>query len=141
MNKIDKIRAEIEHRIKANKTKNGFPAGTLCAARIEVYEDLISFINSIPEGPDKSLEEEIKKYIDEYGYERGEDKLLIAIVARHFAKWQKEQMMKEAVEGRIHAIGLHNAIYIKEPEWTDKLDKYEEGGKVLVILLPKEVEK
>ena len=49
--------------------------------------------------------------------------------------------MKEAVEGRIHAIGFHNAIYIKEPEWTDKLDKYEDGDKVRVIVLPKEDEK
>ena len=33
---------------------------------------------------DDSLIDEIKNFIEEYGYERGEDKLLIAIVARHF---------------------------------------------------------
>lgn len=49
----------------------------------------------------------------------------------------KSKLLKEAVEGRIH-VGFHNAIYIKEPEWTEKLDKYEEGDKVLVIVLPKE---
>lgn len=33
---------------------------------------------------DDSLIDEIKNFIEKYGYERGEDKLLIAIVARHF---------------------------------------------------------
>ena len=53
-------------------------------------------------------------------------------------KPSEEQMLKGAVEGRVHALGFHNAIYIKEPEWTEKLDKYKEGDKVLVLLLPKE---
>lgn len=53
-------------------------------------------------------------------------------------EWSEEQMLNGAVEGRIGAIGFHNAIYIKEPEWTDMLDKYADGDKVLVIVLPKE---
>ena len=35
---------DIERLIEANKTKNGFPAGTLCAVRIEAYEALLSLI-------------------------------------------------------------------------------------------------
>jgi len=42
----------------------------------------------------EDVNDEIKRYIKEYGYERGEDKLLIAITARHFAQWQKEQFEK-----------------------------------------------
>ena len=49
MTEKELIRAEIERRIKAYKTKNGFPAGTICAIRIETYEGLLSFINSLPE--------------------------------------------------------------------------------------------
>ena len=52
------------------------------------------------EKPSEDLNDEIKKFIEEYGYERGEDKLLIAIVARHFAEWQKEQMMKDWLKDR-----------------------------------------
>lgn len=37
------------------------------------------------------LNEEIKGFVAEYGYERSEDILLIAIVARHFAEWGMEQ--------------------------------------------------
>lgn len=40
----DDFRKEIELRIKANQTKNGFPAGTLCAVRIEAYEELLNFL-------------------------------------------------------------------------------------------------
>ena len=57
---------------------------------------------------------------------------------RNEQKPSDEQLLKEAVEGRIHAIGFHNAIYIKEPEWTEMLDKYGEGDEILVIVLPKE---
>lgn len=35
---------DIERLIQVNKTKNGFPAGTLCAVRIEAYEALLSLI-------------------------------------------------------------------------------------------------
>lgn len=45
----DKIRAEIERRIKMNKTKNGFPAGTICAIRIEEYEKLLTFLDTLEE--------------------------------------------------------------------------------------------
>lgn len=35
------IRAEIKKRIKACQTKNGFPAGSICAIRIETYQKLL----------------------------------------------------------------------------------------------------
>ena len=57
MEAIDKVRAEVERLIKLNKTKNGFPAGTLCAYRIEAYEKLLSFIDTLSEEPDRDLEE------------------------------------------------------------------------------------
>ncbi len=57
MDKIEKIRAEIERLIGINKTKNGFPAGTLCAVRIEAYEKLLSFLDTLGEEPDRDLEE------------------------------------------------------------------------------------
>lgn len=47
----EQIRDEIEKRIAANKTKNGFPAGTICAIRIETYEELLAFLDTLPEQP------------------------------------------------------------------------------------------
>jgi len=67
----------------------------------DAYNHLLAFIDSLQEEkPSEDLNDEIKKFIEEYGYERGEDKLLIAIVARHFAEWQKEQMMDEWLKDR-----------------------------------------
>ena len=55
-----------------------------CVAKADpkVMEEVERNIDRMLE--DDSLIDEIKNFIEEYGYERGEDKLLIAIVARHF---------------------------------------------------------
>ena len=64
MNNIERIKAEIEMRIKAYKTKNGFPAGSICAIRIETYEGLLSFIDSLPEDePSKDQVEAADEYV------------------------------------------------------------------------------
>ena len=69
--------------------------------RSEIH-NILKIVDSLQqEQPSEDLNDEIKKFIEEYGYERGEDKLLIAIVARHFAEWQREQMLKDAVEGKV----------------------------------------
>ena len=44
---------------------------------------------------DDELNDEIKRFVAEYGYERGNDILLIAIVARHFAQWGAEHAKNE----------------------------------------------
>lgn len=100
MDKIEKIKAEIERLIEMNKTKNGFPAGTMCAVRIETYENLLSFINSLPEEqPSGDLVKEVQRYyFDNFDYISSDQPTLSILtnIARHFANWQKEQMMKEA---------------------------------------------
>ena len=53
----------------------------------------------------------------------------------------KEQMLKEAVEGRIGLVGFHNAVYVKEPKWTNIIDRFKEGDKVCIFVLKKEDEK
>lgn len=70
--------------------------GTWDGVDVDKYMDEVR--GREPEKPmnqDEELNEEIKKFIAEYDYERSEDILLIAIVARHFAEWQKEQDDKE----------------------------------------------
>lgn len=49
MSNIEKIRQEIERRKKVYLTKNGFPKGTFGAIKIETYEGLLAFIDSLPE--------------------------------------------------------------------------------------------
>lgn len=63
----------------------------------KVIESLIRIITSLQqEQLSEDLNDEIKKFIEEYGYERGEDKLLIAIVARHFFELGKTAREEES---------------------------------------------
>ena len=50
-------------------------------------------------------------------------------------KAMEEQMLKDAVEGNIHLVGFHNSIFIKEPEWAERLDRLNEGAKVKIIIV------
>lgn len=87
------------------------------------------------EQPLEGLEEEIKKYIEEYGYERGEDKLLIAIVARHFAEWQKAKMMEKAAEGEYGYFSNASKTILPSGKLNLK-----EGDKVRILILKAEEE-
>ena len=87
------------------------------------------------EEPDKSLEEAAKQFV---GYDMDMDNLrdyevgIQAFIAG--AKWQRQQMLKDAVEGEIHFVGFNNAIFIKEPR-AEILDRYNVGNKVRIIIV------
>ena len=78
-----KIKAEIE-RLKSiggivpldnREQKIGYESALI---------DVETFLDTLESEKPINLEEEIKRFVAEYGYERSEDILLIAIVARHF---------------------------------------------------------
>lgn len=136
------IRAEIERLIRMNQTKNGFPAGTICAIRIEAYERLLAFFDTLPDEPVTDchdLTEEIERTyhdgsvadthdMDHVDYEN---------IARHFAEWQKRKMMDEAYEEEVQEVyrdddGIHCSVSVG----TD----YKPGTIVYVITIPKEKE-
>ena len=75
-----------------------------------------------PEKPinqEDELNGEIKKFVAEYGYERSEDILLIAIVARHFAEW-----------GYLRAAEKYNEIeYNRQRAEEDTPNDLEEAAK------------
>ena len=150
MDKIEKIRAELERLVKMNQTKHGFPAGTACAIRIEAYKKLLAFLDTLSEEPDKSLEEEIQHKVYDLlfdldgvafkgatAYATVDD---VAYIARHFAQWQKEQMTKEAYvesqiveDGRIELEGdplpcLNPIILLPYPQ-------FKPGDKVRIIIV------
>jgi hypothetical protein len=124
MSNIEKIKAEIERLMKETDTSQ-FGIGGRCMCRI-----ILDFIDSLPEEkPSDELEEAAESYEEEqlsdYGY-RGE--WSGAFIAG--ANWQKEQMLKDAVEGTAH------------PEdceiWVNLLGygyKYNDGDKVKIIIV------
>ena len=94
---IEKLKNEIRRRIKQ----------TVFLDYTEGYNDAlkrtISIIESIEEeSVSEDLEQEIINYIG-FPQEVDEDisTTMIRKAARHFANWQKEQMMKDAVEGTV----------------------------------------
>ena len=102
MNIIETIKAEVE-RLKEKYT-NMMPSIQKCS----VCDELLSFLDILKEQlVCDGLEEEIERYLHSLGVGYGgwvdgmEDDDLRGI-ARHFAQWQKEQMMKEAVEGIVY---------------------------------------
>lgn len=62
--------------------------------------------------------------------------IVIEDTAKHFAQWQKEQMMKDAVNARIIAIG-QNAVVKEENEddFRKCLSKFQDGDNVKVIII------
>lgn len=86
---IQKIRNEIERR-------KGYISVTHFA------EELLSFLSTLEsEKPmnQKGLEREIERCLWKLSDDPSNDEL--RMFARHFAKWQKEQMMKEAVDVQV----------------------------------------
>ena len=76
----------------------------------------------------EGLEEEIKSFLDKTGapYHWCDDKEQmdwVGIIARHFAQWQKEQMMKESVETWMIEGSMFEPEYFKRKVIIIKEDK------------------
>lgn len=111
MTQIEQIIAEIE-RLKAeafNKihhdARRDMVTDVSNSQRIAICEQLLDFIDSLPaEQPCDDLEEEINSYSKESlalkfpTTDKKQIKADIEYIARHFANWQKEQMMKSAID-------------------------------------------
>lgn len=68
------------------------------------------------EEPISELEEEIKRYLHKV-YDRD---TTVGDVARHFAKWQKEQMMAKAIEAVVSQVPCSNEIIFYNPSSVDR---------------------
>ncbi len=96
MTLIEQIKAEIERRIKKHNEKAVFKQGYR-----EGLTQLLSFINSLQqEQPKVDLEKEIDNFLNETGApyvwcNDDEQKEWCEIIARHFAQWQKKQLLEK----------------------------------------------
>lgn len=103
--------------------------------------------------PSEDLEEELNKYIDdtftvddgvasiqreERHYYLEEDDMIA--IARHFAEWQKEQMMKDAVNAEITVGRLPDdwSLAYNPDELQRALLKFKSGDKVKIIIIKEE---
>ena len=139
---LAKIKAEIEKRkTKAEAERVLYPKTILSAKNfllINDYVELLSFLSTLEsEKPinQEGLEEEMDKFFETMQVLERENIFedTFKNIARHFAEWQKEQMMKEAVEGRITQDSLMNLIAV-----SNTIKGYNFDDKVRIIILPKE---
>ena len=136
---IEQIKAEIE-RLKTVQLKR-IQEGDLVDAepydKNEAYNELLDFLTTLESEKPMNLEEEINRYLREECSD--DDEPSVSDLARHFAKWgaehAMEQMMKEAVEGKIIFL-LNGDVAIN----IGDIDEYKLGDKVRIIIKEKENE-
>lgn len=134
MNKqVEQIKTEIK------RWKKELRLSTSCEAkyRREMLDDLSEFIDSLPKEPiEEDLEKEFNRFLDEiegtprmyHSEERiewGKD------IAHHFAEWQKEQMMKDAIPARVS----FGQVVLQERPISTSVAK--DGDKVKIIIVKK----
>lgn len=138
MDKIEKIRQEIERlkgtcttQIKANPGQT-FPF----VMEMTGYDKLLSFLDTLSEEPSESLEEAAEKYAGvNYDCETETDAFYHHIETESFkagAEWQKEQLMKDAVEGYVNYYEDSGGILMAEAQVGCP---YHIGDKVRIIIV------
>lgn len=124
----EKIRVEIERRLK------GLSDG--CVGQRFAYQTLLSFIDSLQEEP---VSEELEEEIDAWCQNVITGLPIVKEAARHFADWQKQQMMKDAVHAIVDSpfrMEFPN-IYPDYRELKDYCDKngIKDDDKVKLIII------
>ncbi len=146
----EKIEAELE-RLKYAFNQDADIASTedavgekIAQAKYELCCALLDFSNSLPEAP---VSEELEKEMDNYLASVFNEKMdggkprfttwfmALRKTAIHFTNWQKEQMMKDAVEAKVY-----NKVYPTEFEIETNtfMQKLKHGDNVKLIIIKEE---
>lgn len=128
MNKqVEQIKAEIK-RLKESG----------CASPIVIYDTLLAFIDSMQEEPvSEDLEDELDRYLPSvFSKDMDGDNprfttwfKALRKTALHFADWQMQQMMKDAVDAFIYKGGIR----LKEWPLPEKCGEHLDSVKVIII--------
>ena len=129
-----KLKAEIERLKSTNPSEYNYQNAE---GYTWALDDLLSFIDTLSEEPDKSLEEEYKDYVEnDPVYSKLVNRIAGLSVARHFAQWGAEHLrdttkmidksLEEAannyldgVYGKIPHSDYHIAIFIAGAKWKE----------------------
>lgn len=148
----ERIRNEIERLIDILERNSGC-TGVFGDSQMAAYEKILSFIDSMQEEPmSEDLEEACNSYYDETWDEHGGKAMVVdgchdiwfpSLAPDDFfkagAQWQKEQMMKDAIECNI---GWYDGLLLDytQQQQDKALDKIgaKIGDKVKVIIIKEE---
>ena len=89
------------------------------------------------ESVSEDLEEEIDNYVKRNGYDGLDSIEEVKYIANHFAEWQKQQMMKDAVDAKVTARWpLHSSpLYNSYEMYVPYAQHLSEGDKVKLIII------
>ena len=146
-NQVKMIRAEIERYVDSLERNSGM-AGPFGDAQMALCDRLLSFIDSLQEEKvsdstpleesGEDLKSELHNYIEQHKCELS-GYFDIRRVARHFANWQKRQMMKDAVECNV---GWCDGLLLDytQQQQDKELDKIgaKIGDKVKLVIIKEE---
>lgn len=132
--KAELDRLKDETSIGLSEWENGVEHG-----RMEVINALYKALDSMQEEPvNDDLEDEITRYcnpmlgrICDAWNKQQPVELNLGVVARHFADWQKQQMLKDAVDAEISFRFHRLSIDLKD----NGIEGFECGDKVKIIII------
>ena len=148
MDKIGRIYEEIERlKEKAERRPHATPLeGFECMGKIKMCNELLSFLHTLLEESDKNLDEAAEDFaegewdgvvVDTDGnplYSQDE----IEYTFKAGAEWQKEQMLKNAVETEVWSYSSDEDLRAIPLFGIDKFNNLKDGDKVKVIVLKEE---
>ena len=134
----EKILAEIEKRKLCTMDEHMKFYSEAAEGEYNALKNVLEIINSLPEEP---VSEDLKEFEVEY-IEREKDNI-VCVYDRHAglvdgAKWQKQQMMKDAIEAEIiNWASMFTSIKVIEPERAEAMikEKFDIGDKVKLIIV------
>jgi hypothetical protein len=135
---IEQIKAEIERRMKILREDDVVRqncTSDFLEGKIYGYEEILSLLATLEsEKPvPNDLEEAAKKYAEESCFDDPEFTATM-LAYKAGAKWQKEQMMKGAME---YEVGMHGEpIKITLDKYVQRAKCIFPGDKVRVIVIP-----
>ena len=102
-------------------------------------EELERFAYSLPHSADGFWPKDIDCYSQEartkYGVHHYWSYEQVMNIARHFAEWQREQLMKDAVDGRVDRMIKRSWVNIDQGDLEVCLREFDKGEKVKVIII------
>ena len=142
MDNIEKIKEWIKKQKKEELARNSIGVITGKALFVDANE-LLSFLDTLSEEPDKSLEKAAENYIAPIENDEGLDYINFngrdikdAFIAG--ASWQKQQMLKDAVEGVVCILPGSVAYVDERDDNTLKqyiIDNFKAGDKVKIVIV------
>ena len=139
---LEIIRSEIERLKDENRRIKCQANERYCSGYDDAFYDLVPFLSTL-EKSEKPVPNDLEEAAREYAYRGIPDEMKPYVkpvgdeVIKNFiagAKWDRSQMMQEAVEARVIGLGLGDTPHIV----LGFSDEFKKGDKVRVIILQKE---